>query len=931
MYRDFIRYLFLIVLLLPLGACHKEPKVRIGVAQCSTDDWRRKMNDEIRREIMLHDNVEVEIVSADDDSRLQADQVRRFMDEGFDVICLAPNEAEPLTAVVNEAADRGIPLVVFDRNVNTDRYTAFQGADNEGIGRAAAQYAMRLTGGKGKVIELTGLLKSTPAAERMKGFDEEIERHPGTLEIVARAEGKWTDEDAALVADSLLDIHPDADIIYAHNDRMAIAARRVASQKGLSPKIIGIDAAPEIGMKAVADTVIDATFVYPTDGYSLVRTALAIHEGKPYEKVVKLPVPSAVNLSNANILLQQNEALKEESIKVEGLKNMVDDYWRHQTNQSIFLYLSLIILVLLVGFLFMVLRAYWEHRRTQAILLEQNRQLEQQRDQEKQLNEQISQATQSKLMFFTNVSHDLRTPLTLIQGPLEELSSATNLTSAQTELVKVANRNARILHRLINQILDFRKYENGKIDLNLTETDFGQLMRGWLESFTPLAKSRHMHFRLDFPESGPEGSENIALDPEKIERVVFNLVSNAFKYTPDNGSIEVSYRFEGEKVVVSVKDNGRGVSEEDLPNIFMRFFQVDKVHPNGSGIGLSLAKSFVELHGGSMSAESTLGKGSVFTFTLPVRHVADHASEVAPGITTETVSAELERTELPVAPAAPVPDEASRQPVVLVIDDNDDMRRVVGSLLSDSYVIISAKDGQEGLRLAAKYIPDLIICDVMMPVMDGLECCRLLKGEMSTSHIPVLMLTACSMDEQRVSGYDSGADGCLAKPFSNDVLRAQVKSLISNRRLIRDLWRGEGRAVPETGAADDTPKGASLPPVATDIDNEFYTRFLHLFLENISDPDVSVDSLAAKMGMGRSQFYRKIKALTNFSPVELMRHLRLKQSRHLLTTTEKTVSEIAYEVGFSNPAYFTKCYREAYGETPTALRERLSGTRQTQR
>ncbi|MDE5749865.1 MAG: substrate-binding domain-containing protein, partial [Duncaniella sp.] len=475
MYRRLLYLLLLALLSVTLGACRREPVVRIGVAQCSNDDWRRKMNDEIRREIMLHDNVEVEIVSADDDSDRQVGQVRRFMDEGYDVICVAPNEAEPLTPVIIEAAERGIPVVIFDRNVNTDRYTAFQGADNVGIGRAAARYAADLLDGRGRVLELKGRMGSTPAAERNRGFMDEVTANHRGIEVVGSAVADWNEEDAERVTDSLLDISTDIDLIYAHNDRMATAARKAAARHGIHPYIIGIDAAPEIGMKAVADSVIDATFVYPTDGYRLVRTALAIHRGEPYEARVILPVPSAVDLSNVNILLQQNESLREETSKVEGLKIKVDDYWRHETNQRVFIYLCLAILVLLVAFLFVVLKAYWEHRRSKALLLEQNRRLEEQRDQEKQLNEQLSQATQSKLMFFTNVSHDLRTPLTLIQGPLEELAAATNLTPAQTELVKVANRNARILHRLINQILDFRKYENGKVDLNLTEVDFGQL------------------------------------------------------------------------------------------------------------------------------------------------------------------------------------------------------------------------------------------------------------------------------------------------------------------------------------------------------------------------------------------------------------------------------------------------------------------------
>lgn len=250
---------------------------------------------------------------------------------------------------------------------------------------------------------------------------------------------------------------------------------------------------------------------------------------------------------------------------------------------------------------------------------------------------------------------------------------------------------------------------------------------------------------------------------------------------------------------------------------------------------------------------------------------------------------------------------------------------MVGELLKDTYRIITASNGKDGIRMASKYVPDLIICDMMMPVMDGLECCRRLKGEMSTSHIPVLMLTACSMDEQRIQSYESGADGYVAKPFNSRLLSMRCKNLIDNRKRIKEIWASSATAnsVVQTSSSQNTEHAGKSIPVAKDIDSEFYARFLANVKAGMGNPDLSVDMLASEMGMGRSQLYRKIKALTNFSPVELLRNLRLKQARELLTTTEKSISEIAYEVGFTAPAYFTKCYREMYGETPTDVRARL--------
>ena len=895
----------LFAVLLSLLGCSEEKTYKIGVSQCSQDDWRMKMNDEINREIMFHEDAVVEIRSADDNNERQISDIRYFADNDFDIIIVSPNEAAALTPIIKEVYERGIPVVVFDRNINGDTYTARIGVDDEGLGRSAAHYALHMLGSEAKAIEIYGLSGSTPAEGRHKGFVGEFEAGGGT--VLAGVPGNWNKEDAVQVVDSLLTVYPDVDLIFAHNDRMAIGASEVASRRGRRDiKIIGIDAAPEIGIRAVADSVIDATFLYPTEGHRVLQTALAILKGEPYERETILPVSSAVDLSNADILLLQNENLKQETDKMRLLKTRIDDYWEKHSSQTSLFYASIAIIVLLFGVGFLLLRAYWQRSRHQEELLAQNRLLEEERDKQKSLNSQLQDATQSKLMFFTNVSHDLRTPLTLIAEPVSQLSHADNLTASQLSLMKIADKNVKILQRLINQILDFRKYENGKLGLHLIEADINRSIRDWMESFYSIARKRDIDLCLEASDSPMP----MAFDSEKIERVFFNLLSNAFKYTANNGKITVSYTAVNDEFILRVADTGEGISERDLGSIFDRFYQAERVHPRGSGIGLSLAKAFVELHGGTISVESIVGKGSVFTVKLPIRHVAESTAEHEKSISAADVDVELDTPETEISMN---PDK----PIVLVIDDNSDIRSMVGQLLNNEYNIITASNGKEGVRMAARYVPDLIICDVMMPLMDGMECCRRIKSEVTTSHIPVLMLTACTMDEQRIEGYDNGADGYLSKPFSSAVLLSRCASLISNRKRIKELWHANK-------LAGETVSSQPVRVPSKDIDNEFYNRFLEIFKTEMGNADLSVDMIASRMGLERSQFYRKIKALTNYAPVELMRRLRLQQGHILLTSSDRTISEIAYEIGFSTPAYFTKCYREAYGVTPTETRNNIS-------
>lgn len=643
-----------------------------------------------------------------------------------------------------------------------------------------------------------------------------------------------------------------------------------------------------------------------------------MRRSKAYERNLIFPTVPAVDASNAEILLQQHKALKEETEKMEWLKARVDDYWSRHLMQTIALYAVVAVALLLAAGIFMLLRTHRINVRHRQMLDAKNRELEHQRDELNELYLRLQEATQSKLAFFTNVSHDLRTPLTLIADPVEQLVHADNLTERQTTLMRLADKNVRILKRLINRILDFRKYENGELAFNPIETDVAALVAEWTEAFRNAALKRHIGLTLSI-----ESDRNftMAVDVEKFERIFFNLLSNAFKFTPANGTVTIRLSTDGsEQLVLTVSDTGKGIEQEDLTRIFERFYRVDKIHPDGSGIGLTLVKAFAEMHGGSVSAQSTPGKGSAFTVTIPVAHVAAAPAEgegEGTALSANEITQELTDIDEPEAAEQPV-DESAQS--ILIIDDNADIRTLVGGLLRDRYIILQASNGKAGIRLASKYTPDLIICDVMMHDLDGWEVCRRLKSEISTSHIPILMLTACSLDEQRIESYECGADAYLSKPFDSRMLVARCESLLLNRKRLREAFTSETLLAPRT---EPRTSGAAEAQ-CSEIDNDFYRRFAALVERRMADSELSIEEMAADLGLSRVQFYRKIKALTNYSPAELLRILRLKRADMLLRTTENTVSEISYSVGFSSPGYFTKCYRDWFGEAPTEVQKRTS-------
>ena len=903
-------YLLLSILCLAgilMSCTQKHTRYRIGVSQCSDDEWRHKMNNEIVREALFYDGVEVEIRTAKDNNRNQIADIKYFIDKKVDLLIVAPNEAAAITPVVEKAYRQGIPVVVIDRKILSDKYTAFVGADNYEIGKDVGQYILNRLHGKGKVLEITGLEGSTPAMERHKGLTDVLKEEPG-IEITASVDGAWLQSVAGEKMDSVFQTNKNIDLVFAQNDRMAIGAYLSARQQQLEKEMlfVGIDALPskEYGVEQIINGVLDATFIYPTGGDKVVQVAMDILEKRPYERDTKLST-ALVDKTNARVMQLQTDHITEQDGKIERLNNQVNEYLSRYSAQTMFLYVCLIILLLFAALLAIIVRAYWTKNRMNMELSRQKKKLEEQRDQLISLSKQLEEATHAKLVFFTNVSHDFHIPLTLVADPVEQLLEDKALTPRQQSLLKVVHKNVHILLRLVNQILDFRKYENDKLELVRANMNLRVQLQEWSHSFQTLALKKHIHFVLEVNDD--RADYLMAVDAEKMERVYFNLLSNAFKFTPENGTITVTLstltKEEGGRYArLVVADTGSGISVQHIRHIFDRFYQIDVNHA-GSGIGLALAKAFVELHGGEITADSVEGKGTVFTVDIPMTVVEEPSADLVqePRITQQTVVEELEDMET----EEQIPDE--NKECILIIDDNADVRDYVKSLLKEEYTVIEAPDGRAGLKKAMKYVPDAIICDVMMPVMDGLECCRKLKTELQTSHIPVMLLTACSLDEQRIQGFECGADSYISKPFNSKLLLVRLRNLMDNHKRLKQFFGDKTTLSKES---------------VSDVDKGFVDRFRELIEENLADSELSVEDLGGKMGLSRVQLYRKIKALTNYSPNELVRIARLKKAASLLASSEKTISEITYEVGFTSPSYFTKCYKEYFGESPTDFLKR---------
>ena len=925
------RYLHLIIymaFLVLLASCTRQPKKYvIGVSQCSEDIWRDKLNDELKMGEYLNDSLIVKLASSNDDNVLQNKQVNQFVDEGVDLLIISPNQLSAISKAVERAFDKGIPVILYDRKTNSDKYTAFIGCDNYTIGNSMGKFIAQQLNGKGRVVEICGLDGSSPALERHRGFMDAIKPYPG-IQVVASEGGNWKEEGGIQAMKRILKKTHDFDYVFAHNDRLAWGAYVAARQMGLERnyKYTGVDGMSTEGggLELVRDGIFEASYLYPTKGDEVIALAKKILKHQPYNRDNYLST-SIITKANAELTLMEARDAERQARNLKTLHKQVDQYLADYNSQKVMLVGLCLFLFVCIVAAAMIFRSYVvkaklneELAKTNGELKRVNGELEVKNGELKRLNEEVLELTHSRLVFFTNISHELRTPLTLIADPVEMLLEDSGIKGKSRELLKMVQRNAVALQQLVSSILDFRKIQNGKMDLKLYRFDIVKTLTVWVGDFQLTAERKQIKLHLDI--AAFKGSHEVVADKEKIGRVIFNLLSNALKYTPAGGDIFVSLKDEGEKLRLDVRDTGKGIEKEETDKIFERFFQA-KGAASGTGIGLALVKSFVELHHGEVWVESELGKGADFIVEIPreqvdkslVIHMDDEgvdnsvsdSNSVDKNVVNESVLQYIDDGVRKCGKVQQLVSENTNKPTVLVIDDNNDIRQYEHTLLQDDYIVIEAVDGKEGLEIAKKEVPDLVICDVMMPVMDGLEFTEQLKTNTATSHIPVIMLTAKNLEEHRAEGYEHGADSYITKPFHSKVLLARIENLLKQRKLLKRLFQDSKEAEQEIAESH-----------LEDRDKQFLKQLHSIIQKNLSDSEFGVEDIGKQIGLSRVQLYRKVKAMTGSSVVDLLRKARLAKAKRLLESRSMSVSEVAYDVGFSAPSYFTKCFKDEFGMLP---------------
>ncbi len=920
-----IIYVAIIVL---LTGCVQQPrKFVIGVSQCSEDIWRDKLNDELKMGEYLNDSLIVKLASSNDDNVLQNKQVNQFIDEGVDLLIVSPNQLSAISKSVERAYDKGIPVILYDRKTNSDKYTAFIGCDNYTIGKSMGTFIAQQLQGKGRIVEIRGLEGSSPALERHRGFMDAIKPYPG-LQVVASEKGNWKEEGGIQAMKRILKQTQDFDYVFAHNDCLAwgayVAARQMRVKRNY--KYTGVDgmATEGGGLELVRDGIFEASYLYPTKGDEVIALAMKILKHQPYERDNYLST-SIITQANAALTLMEARDAERQTHNLKTLHKQVNQYLSDYNSQKVMLIGLCLFLLVCLAAAALIFRGYLIKVKLNETLAKTNGELKrlnvelgEKNEELKRLNEEVLELTHSRLVFFTNISHELRTPLTLIADPVEMLLEDTGIRGKSRELLKMVQRNALALQQLVSNILDFRKIQNGKMELKLYRFDIVKTLTMWVGDFQLTAERKQIRLHLDVDDL--KGSHEMIADQEKISRIVFNLLSNALKYTPAGGEIFVSLKDEGANLRLDVRDTGKGISQDEADKIFERFFQA-KGAASGTGIGLALVKSFVELHHGEARVESKPGKGSDFIVVIPrkqegdsqvihndvdiVDNSANTSTSDSKNVVDESVLQYIDDGDRSRGKVQQLVSENTNRPTVLVIDDNTDIRQYERTLLQDEYVVLEAADGKEGLAVALKEVPDLVICDVMMPVMDGLEFTKQLKTNTATSHIPVIMLTAKNLEEHRAEGYEHGADSYITKPFHSKVLLARIENLLRQRQLLKNLYQGTKEAEKEISEAH-----------LEDRDKQFLKQLQAIIQKNLSDSEFGVEDMGQQIGLSRVQLYRKVKAMTGSSVVDLLRKARLAKARRLLETRSMSVSEVAYEVGFSAPSYFTKCFKEEYGMLP---------------
>tara|TARA_R110001583_G_scaffold122569_1_gene273858 strand:- start:18161 stop:20881 length:2721 start_codon:yes stop_codon:yes gene_type:complete len=902
-----VRFYYFLLVIVTFFSCknvNQDKKITIGFSQCVSNDlWRQEMNKSMQIQADLFDNVHLEIVDANSNSELQSKQIQQFIDKKVDAIIVSPWQSTPVTPVIQKAINNGIPVLVVDRKTDNHTYTAYLGADNITVGENVGKYIASLGADSFNIVEIKGLKGSSPAYERSLGFQNEIKKY-SNLHLVDSINANWEKQSVKEDFKKLLSKRNDIDIVFAHNDMMAYGAWEVARELGVEKniKFIGVDGlpGPNAGLDLVKKGILTATILYPTGGDNALRLALSLVTN---QKIARNNIleSTVIDHRNASILESQFNRINQKVNDINNLQTNINQLQETYKTQNNLLKILSLLMVLIIALAVYSVYSMVVIKKKNRLLSISNEKIINQRNKIQKIAKEIREVNEARTNFFTGLSHEFKTPLTLIMSATETLyedniKRKLNLGNEIPNIYKNSNR----LLRLINQLLDFRKIEDRKFNIKAVPTNIAEFSEQIFNDFKSEATKRNINFQFH---SDCEKTE-IYVDKNLLDKVYFNLLSNAFKFTPKQGEIIIDINCEADAVIIKVSDSGIGIPSKDLKNVFKPFFQGSNNYQYSSGVGLFLSKQFIELHGGTIKVDSN--KGTLFTITLlkGKDHLPKEVVSETPALATKKLSFDYMDQEV----VETFKEESSSEKYsLLVVEDNIDLNKFLVDRFSQRFKVYSSY-GVGAIDLALEHVPDLVICDVNLPGKNGFEICEILKKDLRTSHIPTIMLTALGDQDSYIKGLDSGADMFISKPFSAKVLEHSIETLLYNRERLRYFYTNKLNNVESNHEFGK-------------IEQEFIIEIKKNIDKNLDNSYFTVEDLAEKMNISRVQLYRKVKAILGISISEYIQDFRLEKSKELLGNSKLSISEIAYSTGFSSPNYFSTSFKNKFGKTPKEFRK----------
>tara|TARA_R110000744_G_scaffold239897_2_gene357322 strand:- start:134 stop:2767 length:2634 start_codon:yes stop_codon:yes gene_type:complete len=874
------------------------------------DEWRQSMNNAMELQASLYPNVTLSISNANYNVENQINQLKEFIAADVDIIIVSPIQSKPITPIVEEAMKAGIPVLVVDRKTDNQKYTAYVGADNIEVGRNAAKIIVSNLPDSLKVVEIRGLAGSSPAEERSLGFHQILDKFP-SIEFMGTIQGDWEKESITGGFKELLQEIGPVDYVFVHNDRMALGAWEVARNLGIEDqiKIIGVDGlnGPNGGIQLVKEGVLNATILYPTGGDEAIKTALKIlnDEIVPVNNILSTTV---IDRFNAEIMQNQLNKINEQQTLLESqvtaVKRQKELYYSQNNILKIILGFSFIILGLAVYSIYSKIAIAKKNRQLELT----NRKITVQRNQIEKIANEVKESNEARMNFFTGLSHEFKTPITLIMSSIESLRDWQRQKGFKTGFeVELIQNNSNRLLRLINNLLDFRKVEDQKFNVRASKTNIFKFSNNIFSEFKVEARKRGIKFNIT---SNNEDLE-LFIDRNLMDKVYFNLLSNAFKFTPDNGRIDIEIldNLDGSLVTIHFKDNGIGIPENELEFVFTPFFKGSNNRKNSSGVGLHLSKQFVELHLGKIEVKSHHGTEFIITLFKGDTHFNEDQIVVDPELVDTTLINFSDEIGLEEGSVGLEGQNREEQHSILLIEDNRDLTFFLNNKLGSEYEMLIS-DGTDGLAMAYEHIPDVILCDVNLPDKSGFEICQILKSDLRTSHIPIILLTALSNKESFIKGLECGADLYLTKPFNYSILTQSIKSLLYNREKLRYYYTNNIHKIDQVHSFGDP--------------EQLFVRQLNQQIKtNLDNTNFSVENLADALNISRVQLYRKVKAMLGISVSDYISNYRLEKAKSMLESTNYSISEIGYATGFSSPNYFSTAFKGKFGVTPGAYKKSL--------